>query len=80
MYFSGSAARGVGTAIMLAHMSRHFQRSVAKGFVFCSDAVEQPERPGRFRVGVLGLKGTYKSLKCRRCILTLQQTELSGRP
>ena len=53
--FSGTTARGVGTAIMLTHMPHHFATAKTEGFVFFSDAAEHPEHPGRFRVGVVGL-------------------------
>ena len=69
--FLGTAARGVGTPIMLAHMPHHFAKARTEGFVFFSDAAERPEHPGHFRVGVVGLTGTYKSFQCPRWVRTL---------
>ena len=46
--------------------------------MFFSDAAERPERAGHFRVGVVGLTGTYKSFKCPGWVRTLQQAELWG--
>ena len=76
--FTRAAARGVGTAVMLAHMPHSFAEAKTEGFIFFSDAAERPERAGRFRVGVVGLTGTYKSLKCPGWVRTLQQAELWG--
>ena len=63
---------------MLADMAHHFTTAKTEGFIFFSDAAERPEHPGRFRVGVVGLTGTYKSFKCPSWVRTLQQAELWG--
>ena len=63
---------------MLAYMPHKFQKGVTHGFVFFSNAAERPERPGRFRVGVVGLKETHKSFKCPRSMFTLQHAKLWG--
>ena len=76
--FSGTAPRGTGTAIMLAHIPHHFATAKTEGFVFFSGAAERPEHPGRFMVGVVGLTGTRKSFNCPKWICSLQQAELWG--
>ena len=60
--FSTMTARGVGRAIMLAHMPHRFTTAKTEGFVFFSDAAERPEHPGRFRVRVVGFTGTHRSI------------------
>ena len=75
---SGTAVRGVGTAIMPAHIPRHFPNAKTEGFVFLSDAAERPKHRGRFRVGLVGLTETYKSFKCPTWIRILPQAELWG--
>ena len=76
--FSMATERGVGTAIMLAHMPHRFATAKTEGFVFFSDTAERPEHLGRLRIGVVGLTGTYKSFKCPSWVRTLQQAELWG--
>ena len=74
--FSGSAAHGLGTALMLASKPHRFGQAKSEGFDFRFDAAERSERPDQFRVGIVGLAGTSKPFKCPKWMCTLQQAEL----
>ena len=59
-----AAATGVGSAIMHAHMPHKFGKCSERGIVFLFDAAERGV--GRFRMGIEGLKDTYRSFKCSK--------------
>ena len=73
--FGSKLAKAVGTAIMLAHVPHKFEPASTKGWTFFSDAAEDGER---FRVGIVGLRGLYKSMLCPAWVASLQQAELFG--
>jgi len=73
--FNARLAKSVGTAVLLAHIPHSFEPVRTGGWTLFSDAAEDGDR---FRVGIVGLRGLYKSVLCPTWIESLQQAELFG--
>lgn len=73
---SAALSRGMATSIMLACLGHRFREPTrAKPIILFADAAEEG---ARFRVGVVGSKGLYRSTLCPRWVRSLQQAELWG--
>ena len=75
--FTRALQRSMALAIMLSCLGHRFHpRAPEGGMTIFSDAAEC--RSGRFRIGITGRYGPYKSFLCPKWVTTLQQGELWG--
>ena len=75
--FSKSVQRSMALMLMLSCLGHKFHPCAQReGMTVFSDAAEC--RHGRFRVGLVGYEGPYKSYLCPKGVTSLQQAELWG--